>query len=66
MNGRLLYTLLLIMCVVLPAFGNMVPRVSVSLSKQPAQTVQPVSVQQEWSATVAALLKLRLYDTGSA
>lgn len=61
MNGRFLYALLLILCVVLPAFGNVVPRVSVSLSKLPEQTAQ-----QEWSTTVAALLKLRLYDTGPA
>ena len=66
MNGCFLYTLLLILCVVLPAFGNVVPRVSVSLSKLPEQTAPPVPVQQEWSTTVAALLKLRLYDTGPA
>lgn len=66
MNGRFLYTLLLILCVVLPAFGNVVPRVSVSLSKLPEQTAPPAPVQQEWSTTVAALLKLRLYDTGPA
>lgn len=66
MNGRFLYTLFFILCMVLPAFGKGEPRVTVSLHKPAKQAAPAATVPQDWSATVSALLKLRLYDTTSA
>ena len=66
MLGRCLSFLFLIMCLVLPAFCQGESRVTVSLHRQ-AEQAEPLSITpQEWSATVAALLELRLYDTDPA